>query len=334
MLSRIAENLYWSGRYVERAENTARLLNVNYHAIIEAPLVPGARGIVAEQWAPLLDILGDEESFREHYERADRTTVPEWLAFHSANPGSVRSCLALARENTRTLRDHISVEMWEALNRAYLSLCFNTEGVLERDALHDYCEEAREASALFFGIADATLSRDLGWYFLKAGQYLERADNVLRILMVRYRQYRNQGPIAQGVETHRGMALLKSIGAYEAYRKRSHNPLEPAHIAAFLLLDPNFPRSVRFSAHVLKEILQEIHARNPGTSLEPARLSGWLSAKLEHMRDASSVIDHEEPSLESLLDELAEISLEATRCYFHQPSHTPQPPLQTQSQRS
>jgi uncharacterized alpha-E superfamily protein len=154
MLSRIAENLYWIGRYVERAENTARLLDVNYYAIVEAAVVPRARGaatksIVTEQWAPLLTMTGDEQAFRAHFERADGRTVPEWLAFHARNSSSIRSSLARARENARTLRDRISLEMWEALNRAYLQLCFDTEQVLEQDRLHEYCVAARETSHLF-----------------------------------------------------------------------------------------------------------------------------------------------------------------------------------------
>ena len=103
------------GRYVERAENTARLLDVNYHAIVEVPLLPGTQGIVTEQWAPLLNILDDEVRFRQYFDRADRTTVPEWLAVHADNPSSIRMSLTQARENARTLRDRISTEMWEAI---------------------------------------------------------------------------------------------------------------------------------------------------------------------------------------------------------------------------
>src|SRR6202158_1964169 len=168
MLSRIAENLYWIGRDIERVENTARLLDVNYHAIMEAPVVPGAKGIVTEQWAPLLALTGDEGAFRDHFDRADGRTVPEWLAFKQQKTYSIRSSLGRAREDARGLRDRISLEMWETLNRAYLSLCFSTERILEEDGLHEYCVAAREATPLFFEIGRATLPRDLGWYFLLA----------------------------------------------------------------------------------------------------------------------------------------------------------------------
>jgi uncharacterized alpha-E superfamily protein len=316
MLSRIAESLYWIGRYVERAENTARLLDVNYHAIAEAPFTPGARGLVAEQWAPLLSITGDEASFRRHYERADAQSVPEWLAVHAENPSSIRSSLSQARDNARALRDRISTEMWEALNRAYFQLLDAEDDVVEREALHDYCVTVRDTSHLFFGIADATLPRDAGYYFLRAGQYLERADNVLRLMLVRYRQYRGEAPVVRGVETHRGMALLKSVSAYEAFRKRHHTALEPRLIAEFLLLDADFPRSVRFCLRVLHEVTGELARRNPGASREPERLSGWLAAQLAYQRSAAAIIEDETPSMDKLLAEVMALSDCLSETYF------------------
>lgn len=316
MLSRIAENLYWIGRYVERAECTARLLNVNYLALVEAPLAPGARGIVTEQWRPLLTITGDEEAFRARYERADAASVPAWLATDRENPGSICSSLAFAREGARTLRDRISTEMWEALNRTYLSLCVEQQGTLDEDALYDFCVSARDASHLFFGIADATLPRDLGWYFLRAGQYVERADSTVRTLQVRYRQSHSEPPVAAGVAAHRSMALLKSLSAFEAFRKHYHGQLEPRMMAEFLLLDPNFPRSLRFCARVLHEILIELRQRNPDTPRTPERRAGWLYAQLEYLDSAAQIIEEDRPSLDALLELLAEVSNAITETYF------------------
>ncbi len=316
MLSRIAENLYWIGRYIERAENTARLLDVNYHAIVEAPVVPGAKGIVTEQWAPLLALTGDEAAFREHFDRADGQTVPQWLAFHLQNSSSIRASLARAREDARGLRERISLEMWETLNRAYLQLCFSTERVLEEDGLHEYCVAAREASHLFFGIAHATLPRDLGWYFLLAGQHLERADNVLRLLQVRQRQGAGQEPVARGLENHRGMALLKSVSAYEAFRKRHHAALEARRIAAFLLLDPDFPRSVRHNLAALHETLRSVEQRNPGASVAATRQAGWLAARFEYMPGVARILDDKDPSVEALLEEVAVVSDAISGAYF------------------
>ena len=325
MLSRLAENLYWMARYTERAENTARLLDVNYHALAEMPYL--YKGILTEQWAPLLSITGDMESFREHFDKADRNSVPAWLTQHPDNPGSIRASLTRARENARTVRDRISTEMWEALNRAYLTIGAETRD--EHESLHDYCGAVREATALFFGLAEATMPHDLGWSFLKAGRHLERADNVLRILQVRYRQYRGQEPLARGVELHRATALLKSCSAFEAFRKSHHSALEPGRIAAFLLLDPTFPRSVRYSVKRLFESLDGINAQNPGVSSEPVRQAGWLNAQLTYMTGAEQITEREDPSLETLLKALADISSATSSAYFQNELGKPR---QTQSQ--
>ena len=328
MLSRLAENLYWMGRYIERAENTARLLDVNYHAIVEAPHL--FRGVLTEQWAPLLSITGDAESFKKHFERADRNTVPEWLSRHPENSSSISASLTHARENARTLRDRISTEMWSSLNRSYLALC--AEPSEEETSLHDFCEGVRDASALFFGLAEATMPHDLGWLFLRSGRHLERADNVLRILQVRYRQYRGQEPVARAIETHRATALLKSCSAFEAFRKGHHSALEPDRIAAFLLLDAGFPRSLRYSVRRLFESLDGINKQNPGVSEEPLRQAGWLNAQLTYMESAEQILKREEPSLEALLGALAKISDATRRAYFDNAPELPRP-VQSQWQQ-
>jgi uncharacterized alpha-E superfamily protein len=291
MLSRVAESLYWIGRYLERAESTSRLLDVNYYAILE-----GA-GLVTEQWGPLLSITGSDNTFREHHARADAKSVPFWLAFDLYNPSSIRSCVTQARENARSLRDRISSEMWECVNKAYLELCFNTDAVLREDALHDYCSRVRESSQLFHGIALATLLRDQGWQFLRIGQMIERADNLLRLLQVRYRKSKAEGAVfAEALENHRWMAVLKSASAYEAYRKRYHTRLEPRTIAEFLLLENTFPRSVRYSVEGMRDALKKL----PGSS-QLVREANWLAARLEYAK-IEDILDDERPSLEKLLD--------------------------------
>jgi uncharacterized alpha-E superfamily protein len=242
--------------------------------------------------------------------------VPEWLAFHPQNAASIRSSLARAREDARGLRDRISLEMWETLNRAYLQLCFSTDTILDEDGLHEYCVAARELSHLFLGIAHATLPRDLGWYFLVAGQQLERADNVLRLLQVRQRQGAGLEPIARGLENHRGMALLKSVSAYEAFRKRHHTALEGRRIAAFLLLDPDFPRSVRHNLSALHATLGSIERLNPGAADSATRQAGWLAARLEYLPGVEAILDTREPGIETLLEEVAAISDAISATYF------------------
>jgi uncharacterized alpha-E superfamily protein len=291
MLARVAESLYWIGRYLERAESTARLLDVNYYSILE-----GA-GLVTEQWPPLLAITGSDNNFRAHHNRADARSVPFWLAFDLYNPSSIRSCVTSARENARTLRDRISTEMWECVNRSYLELCFNTDTVLENESLHEYCTKVREVSHLFHGIALSTLQRDQGWQFLRVGQLIERADNLLRLLQVRYKKQKGDAPVfAEALDNHRWMAVLKSASAYEAYRKMHHTRLEPRTIASFLLLERSFPRSVLYSLSGMRDSLRKI----PGNEAL-SREANWLVARLEYAR-IEDILDDERPSLERLLE--------------------------------
>ncbi|MFC4452677.1 alpha-E domain-containing protein [Deinococcus sonorensis] len=308
MLSRVAESLFWIGRYVERAENTARLLDVNYYATLEAA------GVVSEQWSPLLSICGSEDGFREQMGRADGRSVPAWLAFERANPGSIVSSIARARENARGLRDRIPSEMWEAINRAYLGLCFQDAGVLDRDELHEYCVAARDASHLFFGIAFATLPRDEGWSFLRAGQTLERGDNVLRLMQVRYRQ--RSGDLPQlAVHNHRWVAVLKTVSAYEAYRKRRHSGLDPRTIAEFLVLETAFPRSVAYSAENLLDALTQIERAHPGIHPELTREARWLCARLQHA-SIDEVLGGDHQGLDTLLSDFAALGSAIHAAYF------------------
>ncbi|MEM7737271.1 MAG: alpha-E domain-containing protein [Deinococcota bacterium] len=314
MLSRIAENLYWIGRYVERAENTARLLDVNYLAVVES----SSSNLIAEQWEPLLTIIDDDDAdFCRHYQQKDRDNVSDWLAFNRDNASSITSSLTFARENARTLRDRISLEMWEAINRAYLEHCVDSHDVLAKESLHNYCAGVRDASHLFFGIADATMPRDLGWFFMRAGQYLERSDNVLRILTLRYRQQQKNALIAQEVRTHRSVALLRTVSALEAFRKQYHKGIQPDDVAEFLLLNADFPRSVRFSLQVVHGILREIQTRNDAAVAKtPVRQAGWLAARLEYMSSAKQVFEDETLPAEDLLNDIAALSTTISQAYF------------------
>ncbi|MCA9838564.1 MAG: alpha-E domain-containing protein [Trueperaceae bacterium] len=327
MLSRIAENLYWMGRYIERAENTSRILDVNYLAIIEAPQVAGARGIVTEKWAPLLDIMESKEEFKEHYKRADGQNVPYWLAIHPDNAASIRSSLRFARENARALRDRISTEMWEAINSSYLALCVNAPENIEEDALHDYCVAAREASHLFFGIAHATLPHDLGWYFMRAGQFLERADNTLRTLIMNLWRSGGRTPVSAGVEIHRDIALLKSLSAYEAYRKTYDTGLNSRRIYEFLLLSNRFPRSVRYCLELLQESLEKIHEENQNASAQALQASRSLTQHMAAIKDEAQISVEESPSMQELINQIADLSTTISSAYF-----SPEPVTATQTQ--
>lgn len=313
LLSRLAENLFWIGRYVERAENTARLLNVHYSASLQM----AGRG--RESWRPLLEMTGGEAQLRAKYGRVDVRSVSAWLAFDTANSSSIASSLSRARENARGLRDRIPSEMWESLNRAYLHLCFQGEGVLDRDGLFEYCEAARDASQFFFGIAFATLPRDEGWSFMRAGQMLERGDNMLRVLQTRHRGLTLDAlddPKQRAVQDLQWVSVLKGASAYEAYRKRIHTGIDPARIEAFLLLDEFFPRSVLYSAENLHDALEQIERHHPGAHPEVLRLSRWLVARLQYARGDET--DEATLTLGGLLRDFNRVGAAINAAYFEQ----------------
>ncbi|WP_019011116.1 alpha-E domain-containing protein [Deinococcus aquatilis] len=314
LLSRLAENLFWIGRYVERAENTARLLNVNYYATLEMA------GRAREYWMPLLELTGGDADLRAKYGRVDARSISAWLAFDRDNPASIATSVARARENARGLRDRIPSEMWEALNRTYLNLCFENESVLDRDGLFEYCAAARDASQFFFGIAFATLPRDEGWSFMRAGQMLERGDNTLRVLQSRYRGIDArpvEDPGQRAMQDQRWVSVLKGASAYEAYRKRIHSGIDPQTIGDFLLLDEFFPRSVRYSAENLEAALMQIERHHPGAHPEIPRLSRWLVARLQYARVAD-ILDEDNPSLEELLGDFNRVGAAINAAYFQQ----------------
>lgn len=316
LLSRLAENLFWIGRYVERAENTARLLSVNYYATLETA------GRAREYWTPLLEMSGGEAELRAKYGRLDTRSISSWLAFDRDNPNSIASSLSRARENARGLRDRIPSEMWEALNRAYLNLCFENGDILDRDGLYEYCVAARDASQFFFGIAFATVPRDEGWSFLRAGQMLERGDNTLRVLQSRFKDTGAGSPEAldpatRTLQDQRWVSTLKGASAYEAYRKRVHTGIDPMRIAEFLLLDEYFPRSVRYSAENLHDALSQIDRHHTGAHPEILRLSRWLFARLQYAT-VEDIIEDENPPLGELLGDFNGVGAAINAAYFEQ----------------
>ncbi len=188
MLSRITESLYWIGRYVERAEDTARITDVNFHHTLGMGTSPDADLRRRRHWEALISIVGDEERFTATYGEATEETVPTYLTFDLDNPNSVISCIAKAREQAHTMRHQIASEMWEALNRFHLGLqrqrTYATPVGIEN--AHLFYRSVTEFSHFFQGITDSTMPREEGWYFLQTGKFLERAEKTARALDVKY----------------------------------------------------------------------------------------------------------------------------------------------------
>ena len=259
MLSRVANAIYWMNRYIERAENVARFIDVNLQLMLDSPAG------TAEQWLPLVDTTGDRRLFEERYGEANQENVITFLTFDVDYVNSIAACLRAARENARSVREVISSEMWEQVNRFYLMLRdASGSGQMGRD-LHDFFTRIKMASHLYVGITDVTMSHGEPWHFGRLGRLIERADKTSRLLDVKYFLLL---PSAQDVGTPidniQWAAVLKSASAFEMYRKR-HGRIAPQQVAEFLLLDLEFPRAVRPCIVKAEESLHTITGSPPST---------------------------------------------------------------------
>ncbi|MEJ2008211.1 MAG: alpha-E domain-containing protein [Acidobacteriota bacterium] len=312
MLSRIADSLYWLARYIERAEETARILDVNYHMMLEQSYQSSRL-----RWDPLVAMAGEEQRFRQFYSEATSRTVFEFLAFRSDNPSSVLQCVSKARENARTIRDRISREMWEDINGLFHSVFrYNPQQEIAAGP-HRFCETVRFGSHRFHGVAEATLPHDEGWQFLRIGWFLERAETTARLVDVQYQNLLEASEEMDGADSHLWMAVLKSVGAYEIYRRQYHSPIEPEKVAELLILHPQFPRSIRFSVTEVQSALREISGSLAGTyANEAERLSGKVLESLRYDK-IEDIFDRGLRShLSSLLKMCRAIGEDIARTYF------------------
>jgi uncharacterized alpha-E superfamily protein len=301
MLSRVANGLYWMSRYIERAENTARLVDVNLQLLLDFSNLDDRA--LAGHWQPIVQSTGDEELFARLHPQATGRSVTEFLVFQPENSNSIVSAIDQARENARTVRDQLTAEHWEELNRIYLFLHSMAARDLWRRSPGDFFQEIRNSSLLLQGITDATSVRHEGWCFLQAGRYLERADKTTRLLDVRHASVPERGlPPSITQDAALGWsAVLRSCSAWDAYKALHGAEVQPALVAEFLLLSEDFPRSARFCAHQLNLALRRISGVPEGKFCNDAeKLCGRLCAELQF----SSVHDIFERGLHTYIDEL------------------------------
>ncbi|MDQ1661039.1 MAG: hypothetical protein QOJ68_1019 [Blastococcus sp.] len=279
MLSRIAESLFWIGRYVERADDTARILDVHTQRLVEDPWIDERRAC-----ANLLALMGSPtpvgaEGWADAVEDADTERVLATLAFDRSSPGSIVGALSAARENARGAREVLSAEIWEALNVTHNALP-QQRTMARRYGPHSLFRFVRERSAMVFGLADATMSRDESWLFLILGRSLERVDMTSRILSTR---------VLAGDAAPSWTLVLRSTGAYEPYLRTYRGTVNSSRAAEFLLLDRLFPRSVFAALEQAEACLVELErstvrdAARIGVAGEAHRIVGRARTMLEFM---------------------------------------------------
>jgi uncharacterized alpha-E superfamily protein len=256
MLSRVANNLYWFGRYLQRAENTARLITVNASLLLDLPKH------ATFGWAPLVEIVGAHELYKTLYPDASEANVVRFLTLDERYPGSIVSSLHAAREILRTTRDTMPREIWEKLNDLYLFVQEKGERATSRTRRQDFLNEVIEIALLIYGMIISNMSREVGFQFLRIGSNLEQADMTTRIIEVRSTTMIRSTATDQLAPFQNiwWMSVLRSLTAYQMYRRHVKSRVSGPSVLRFLLQNRQFPRSVVFCLDAIASTLPHLPA--------------------------------------------------------------------------
>jgi len=311
MLARVAESLNWMARYIERAEDVTRLLAVNFNALLDTTMLDVSAG-----WDPIVTMNGDAALFHEIYGPASAQSVIEFLLWHPLNPNAVTACITHARENARSVRERISSEMWEHINRLYFLVREVDRAQVVRSP-HEFFRQVRDGSQAFQGVAQATMTHDEPFEFIRLGTHLERADKTVRLLEAKYLDV-SRLPDGSAETALQLIALLRSCSAFEPFRRAPGLSLETNRVVEYLLLSRTFPRAVLFCVNSCLQSVGRL-----GDSPEqpkpdhPLRSLGRLSADLEYL-DINDVLgDRMEPYLNQQLMRLNGASADVARTFFN-----------------
>lgn len=279
MLSRTADHLFWMARYMERAENTARMLDVGYRVA----LMPQTDAAREQNWSALLRIMSLDDAYRATAGEVTGQKVLHYMVFDPDNPSSIRNCLRAARENAHAVRGTLTAELWETTNATWLKMRSMTSEAVEDRGVGEFFEWVKYRSHLSRGVTIGTMLQDEAWRFIRLGTFLERADNTARILDVKYRRQPTEDD-GEGAEFYRWSALLQSVSAYEVYRKVYRDMISPVHVAELLILNQSMPRAL---ARCMREVYANLLEVANQRSAETLRRAGELDAALRFAR-----IDH------------------------------------------
>lgn len=321
MLSRVAEHLYWMARYLERAENTARLITVNINLILDLPkgIRPG--------WESLIAITGSRDLYDERHTGATESQVIRFLIGDVRNPGSILCSLRSARENARTIRDIIPREAWEQINELYLLANGRLTDAFSARRRFAYLREIILGVQQLAGVAAGTMSHDAGFEFYRLGCNLERADMTTRIIDVRCQDYEpDKADALSPFENILWMSVLKSLTAYQMYRRHRQAAIRRRDVVDFLLRDTAFPRATRFCILEMEDCLRQLPRSD-----EPLK----LLAPLEHLIQECAPDTISQRDLHHFIDEvqicLGDVHAAIKACYFEAPV-AGDPPRLAQSQ--
>jgi uncharacterized alpha-E superfamily protein len=317
MLSRDADSMYWMSRYVERAEHIARLLLVNGNLLIDVgDLAPTLQ---EQQWLSILQILrldDKDPALSGKGPMGDR--VARHMTFNAANPSSLISCISRARENARSIRENISAEMWETLNSLYWSIRGDDAHARFEESPEDFYRSMMAGSMLFQGLTDQTLAHDQRWLFTQVAKHLERIDVTCRVIETKFDILEgSEMTLETALRNIHWMAVLRSCCSIEAFRRNHLGEMDPLQVAAFLILERSFPRSIRFSVQRAADAAAAIHASVDPNAVDPAeRVLGRLNAQLEYA-EMTEILNEGLPAyLQKIQASVAEAALAVQKAYF------------------
>ncbi len=317
MLSRVAENLYWMSRYVERVENVARLLDDGFHLELDAAGLTTDEGR-SSTLDSILTILACREAFDATKSEGDREAVLRFLTFDRSSRHSLMTFIGRARENARGTQESLSSEAWSQINQLYLFLSGPRAQKRFQASPFRFYQRIKRDCILFDGLIDSTLPRSEVFHFLQVGRYLERVDQVSRILNVKLHALRSGGPVTDpALHTVYWASLLRSCSAYEAYLRKRPDRIDAPSVVRYLVLDADFPRAMRFGVARCLESLREISGGDDdGYGTEAERLLGRLDSELRYM-DVGEIFDRGlSPFLTGVQEACGRIGAELQQAYF------------------
>ncbi|MGO4332824.1 alpha-E domain-containing protein [Cupriavidus sp. M-11] len=274
MLSRTADHLFWMARYTERAENTARMLDVNH----QTALLPQSRDEARQGWLAMLDATELTPVFAEHHGAVVHEEVLDFMVRDLSHPASIMSCLRAARENARAVRGALTTPLWETINTTWLDVQqMVADGILRHDPAQ-FFEWVKFRSHLTRGVEAGTMLKDEAYCFMRLGTFLERADNTARLLDVKFQA---TDPGSQQGDFYQWAAVLRSVSGFEMYRKVYRSAVTPERVAELLIVHPDMPRSLAASLREVVSLLAQV--RNVA-SAETERRAGKLHAELKFAR--------------------------------------------------
>jgi len=315
MLSRVADSLYWMSRYLERAEHTARLVDVDLQLRLDQSPDFGSG-----RWQRLIEVLRAPLPLDGNM---DAAVLVHSMTFDRSNPSSIVSCIAAARENLRHVREQCSSEMWEQLNRLYLQIVTTTPDEAWMLHSHQFFRTVQDGANLFHGIADSSMCHGEGWHYIQLGRYVERIDALATLIGAHFRE--GPQPLDQAVESEaylEWVGLLKWCAAFEAYCKTYTAELRPLRVAEFLLLNPEFPHSVRYSVDMVHAALQAIGELTERRDERTVRLAGRLRATLSFSQIEEILADGAHAYVDGIRQQCRQAHAAIHQIYFDYPIET------------